>query len=440
MVMLVDPSNISFTQIKDEFRSYIDSKATADVWEDFYSSGVGATLIELLSGFATFNSYTITVGRRETYLFYALVRSAVVAIAESLGYSAFRGSNVHLVLNITPSTTQILTRMELLGTYLDYDIVAFEDQALVQSVPEDVQVMIGQLKTETIDIQSADLQIFRFESLNVSDDIRILINGSLVPSSKYISDLVNDKYLVLSNALGAVDVIYMNDGAYPYTYGDTITLEYLELKEFTIGVSDESSLQLDIGTINTVSTASLYLAPETTDALRINAPLYHETNTLIRGRDDFKNHLKLLISNAVSVNAYDVSAAVMDLSYVRDDLTLLTTTEKASILSAMDTYRPFGIWMPTITDPTQLDITLDIVLTLETSLGSIGQSTIEADVASIVSTWEKQLETSITLEDVEAALTALTYVKISRVTTSDSLDVDWDEYLVITTSISTVEL
>jgi hypothetical protein len=435
--MIIDPSSVSFSQIKTDIIEYLNAKPEAAVWKDFYESGVGTTFIELLAGFATYNSYTTTVGRRETYLFHIENRSSGVAIAQSLGHSCFRGKNVHLSLNITPSATEVITDMSVIGTYKEYSIVSIGSYALTVNIPITIEVVLGSLKSESIDIESDALKIFRFESILMSDDIQLKLNGNILPLSETILDLLEDRYVGLSNSLGALDIMYLNQGSYKYVYGDTLILYYIELKEFTF--SSISDLSLTNGIVNTATTINIYQIPETIPQIQINAPLTHEIGSVVKGRNDFKDILKFLIAGAVDTNAYDVSAAVIELTYVKEDLTLLTALEKVDILEELDVYRPFGILLPTIKDPTQINIALAITITLNTLLDSVGQGVIDNDIATISAIYEKLLGITMDLTDVEYDIEGLSYVKVARVATSGTLSLNWTEYFIISTSITLIE-
>lgn len=452
MTVMIDTSTVSFDDIKQQLIDYVQSKPNYASWKDFYDSSAGTTIIELLAGFGTYTQFTVVSSRRETYLAHAEHRSSVAAVSGGLGYSMSRGANVHLLLDITPDTTRTVVKMDILGSYGDYDVVALDSynftsgEALI-----DVAVAIGRFKTEAITLESDDLTILRFISPSVSNDIRLLLNSTVLPLSSNLFDLVSDFYVAITNALGAVDVMYLNKGGYtftvagdfvtpivsnPYTTSDILTLQYVELVEFTW---DESSLVFDFGVVDNLSTAldSPYQVPELLNTARILAPLKHETNGVVKGRTDYKKLLQIeatkLDGDIVDTNAIDTSPAVVNLSYVKSDLTVLSAADKTTLLDTLDTYRPFGVEQNTITDPVQIDMDLDITITAAVTFASIGQAQLDSDIAAILANYEKNLGLLINLNLIEEAVEELSYVTIARVVVTNSapLQADWNEYFII---------
>lgn len=425
--MIIDPQSVSFSTIKDNLITFVKSKPDYGKWKDFYDSGVGLTLIEMIAGFGTYLQYMTVVNRRETYLFHAENRSSVVAVAETLGYSVFRGKNLHVTLTATPSSTIVIKQFDIIGSYKSYDIIALDDYALNNGVSIDIDVVFGEQKSESITAQSPDLAMFRFESPLVSEDVYLTLDGIEVPISSNLPDLLQDKYVGLTNALGAIDLMYVNneDSAYPYDNGSVFELKYVELDDMAFNtVDDLDQVSFDYGTVTLATIISNYQIPERKETIRINAPIFHETQMVIRGRNDFKKLLFDAVPNAVDTNAIDISAAVVGLTYVREDLSVLTPAEKEDVLETMDSYRPFGVSMPELSDPTQIDAEVTITITLNTPLEGIGQSQIDSDIETILSVYEKDLEVRLDLNEIEYEVERLSYVKIARVEITD-LTNDW---------------
>jgi hypothetical protein len=453
MAVIVDPTSVSFNQIKADILAYVQAKPDYASWQDFYDSGAGTTLIELLSGFATYLQFSIVSSRRETYLAHAAQRSAVAGVSETLGYSMSRGKNVQLSLNVTPTSTRLIKKMDIIGSYGDYDVVALADYSFTNTVPiTGVLATIGNKKTEDVTLESDAVVILRFISPNVSNDIRLTLQGAEVPHTSNMFDLINDTYVAVSNALGAVDVMYLNKGGYtqtiggvitsatvtyPYTTNDVIQLQYVELAEFTWV---QATLVFDYGTVTNLSTAltSPYVAPELLDTSRVLAPLRHETNGVVKGRADFKKLLQIeataLVGDIVDTNATDTSPAVVNMSYVKNDETLLTSQEKSDLLDVLDNYRPFGVEQATITDPTSVTMLMDITITAGVAFASVGQVQLDADIAAIIILYEKKLAELIDLAIIEKAVEALSYVTIARVTVTNgaALQAAWSAYHSIT--------
>lgn len=442
--MIIDPQEVSFEEIKNDVVEYVQSKPDYASWKDFYESSAGTTLIELIAGFSTYLTYQHIVNRRETYLFHALNRSSKVAISQTLGYSIFRGKNIHLTLTITPNTTRAVTNFDIVGEFNGYDIVSLGDYVLNSGVQTTIDIALGEVKEEIKSVESSDLTVFRFESDLVSEDIQILKNSIEMPLGTAMSDMLNDKYVPISNPVNAVDVFYLNtsEASYRYENGDVLTLKYIELKDLALILpADLDRFTFLYGTIDDASVINRYQIPEPNNNIVINAPIYHEVQKVIRGRDDYKKLLKTLISDVSDVNARDYSPAIVELTYVKEDLTLLSTTEKNNLIDELSSYRPFGMYdPPMIRDPRQVDLELNIDITLSVLIDDIAQADVESDVDSILTNYDKLLGITIDLHDIENEINELDYVKINRVEIigdpSTEYELEWDQYVAFTYNLT----
>ena len=407
---IIDPTSLSFEAIKGNLTSWIKARPDYAVWKDFYDSGAGNTIIELIAGMQTLLGHRNISGRRETYLQYAEMLSSCKGMSQNLGYSANRGTNKHLTLTIVPTSTILLQKYDIVGSIGTYDLIVASDIGIVLGTPIDVEVIIGELNTEEMEVASSDLQQFRFISSDVSEDFRILLNSIEVPVSNVTYDLSNDKYVAVSNAYGAVDVTYLNDGDYNYSSGNILTLEYV--KNIIDFVVDIDNVAFNYGAVSViVSTQQAVEADDKVD-IKVNAPLYHETRMVVRGRDDYKKIFKLLNTNFVDTNGYDVSASIVQLTYTTDNLTLLSSNEKNDYINLLSVNRMYGLMPPTIIDPTRLYITLAVTVKLQSPILT---ATIQDDIEMILTDYEKILATSVDFEEIEHLLEDYSYVKVARI-------------------------
>ena len=411
---MIETTSLSYEAIKADLDAWLDAKPDASAWQDFFESGAGTTLIEAISAMAAFLAFRIVAERRETYLQYAENRSSCIAGAKNLGYSVDRGTNKHLTITVTPSSTVSLSKYAIIGSAKNYDIVLAETTSFNSGVNVQIEVILGNKETEEIAVTSLDLQIFKFESLLVSEDFQVFLNETLLPISNETKDLLNDKYITITNAFGAMDLFYLNTGSYRYDSGDTLTLEYIELIDFDVV---ESDITFDYGELVSLDSTVAKQSPETVTAIKVNGPLYHETQLLIRGRDDYKKVFKQFNTSFVDTNGEDTSPAVVNLSYVLvvdDVLTLLTSDEKDDYISELSINRPFGVQPPTIEDPNEVNFELDVVVTLKSAIPTLVD--INEIVAEAVGIYEKVLGTTVDLSGIEDALNEYSWVKVARIT------------------------
>lgn len=410
MPLLVDPNTVSFAEIKQGIIDFIKSKPEFQRWKDFFESSSGTTMIELLAGVSVYNVFQAVSNRREVYINHALLLSSVIGLSQGLGYSASRGTNTHLTLNVLPNQTTSISQFDSVGSVNDVAIIALEDRALTSNVADTISVAIGNLKTQTVVVNTSDVAIFRFTATDISEDIQLLLNDSEVPFDKFVRELENDKYLVQTNPLGGVDISYLNSGAFNYISGDLLQVKYIASANTAFVNSD---LVFDFGTITLVTTDSDFKAVETIDSVRVNGPLSHETQGIIRGRDDFKKEFLQLDADFVDTNALDISPSVINLSYVKDDETFLTTSEKTSLTTSLNVFRPFGVEpVGTIVDPVRVLYNLNISATITESQQAVDT---EGDFATVLDSFEKILGVTLNLDLVENGIEALSYVRVARV-------------------------
>ncbi len=262
MAWVTDPKSVSFSSIRSDLMTYLQSKSDYLRWKDFYNSSAGQVLIELIAGMGAMLQHKAVVGRRETFLPYMQNRSSAVARAEAGGYSCDRGKNVHLTFSITPNVTTSLSKYDVVGTVKDADIMLLDNYVLNAGVPMIISVVIGNLLYEDLVVPDSELQIFRFSDPYVTEDIQLqkglyltpgdptTFNGSILNTSELIIDLLNNKYITLTNTLDAVDVMYLNNNSsdpYYYNTGDILRLYYIKAYDLTFQFTD---LTFSYGTIH----------------------------------------------------------------------------------------------------------------------------------------------------------------------------------------------
>jgi len=322
---IIDPTTVSQSGAKSDVTGFVQSKPDFARWADFFASSTGQTKIEIVAGLSALLSYNNIISRREAFWTYARARSSVTAGGQFLGYSVFRGSNVHLRLTITPNITGTITRYSIIGVLKDKDLIALEDTTVNAGVQTTILAAAGDLRSEEKTVDTEDPDIFRYTQDKVSNDVRVLLNDVEVEISDRIRDLNEDKFAVVSNVNGAVDVIYMNDSdaKVRYAVGDVLKIEYLELKDIEYSQSD---INFIYGTLNTYEVDNAYTRPETIKEIKVNAPLFHETQKLVEAREDYAKVFKFLRTIIADTNWRDISPAVIELTYSREDMALFGET------------------------------------------------------------------------------------------------------------------
>jgi hypothetical protein len=405
---IVEPTSISFSEAKADIESWLATRPDALKWDDFFAASAGQTIIELLAGVSTFTAYQIITGRREAYLTYAENRSSAVAISNQLGYSVFRGENANIKLTINPPTTITYSKYEVVGSVVDYDLIVKDTTICNANVDTVVECVIGFIKSETVVVNSDLLQSFRFNSQNVSEDYRLYLDSTEILPTKNLVDLIEDRFVQISNATGAFDLFYLNNGVLKYITGSVYLLEYVELANPEFTVTDVSS---DEQAINNVEISKVYEEEESTREIKINAPLYNETKFVIKGRNDYAKLFTALSTDILSAKGRDFSPAVVQLSYVRENLNMFTEPEKDLFQVDLLRARPFGVQPTIITDPVQNNLKLNIQVYLNEKTNEDVLTVVE----TVLATQEKNMGTTIDLFYIENQIERQTYVKTARV-------------------------
>ena len=404
----IDPTNVSQADIKAALEEIVAGQPDSVKWSDFFASGAGQILLNLIASLGTLLTYNNIVGRREAYIQYAQNRSSVIAGASILGHSARRGHNARLQIKFIPTTTGTLPKWSLLGTVKDRDLILEEDTVVNSGIESTVTVTVGTIKTETLTSPTDQPHRFQFTTPNVSADIRLYLNGTEQSFTEKIVDLVSGKFVAQSNVFGSVDAVYLNLDTFAtrYNVGSPLRLDWIELYNLTFKLED---VKWTSGTMTDLTVISQYESPEDIESIRINGPLANETQFVIRGREDYMKIVKQLIPTLTDVIGMDASAAIVKLFMVKPDGSLYTTTEKYDIQNTLSLYRPFGVMPPDISDP-------DIVfynLNLTAKVGGVGNA--EADINALIDAMQMKLGFEMDFDTLEHDINALGYIRISRV-------------------------
>lgn len=414
--MPLNLQSLSITSAFNSILNFFKSQENSSSWKDLSGSSEGVFLVRLLSNVFSNISYRVVSQSRENYLSTAALTSSTTGIAVNLGYSVFRGSNLKRLINITPLSDMRISKLNAIGKYSpDYDIICLDDVTLTAGNPKDVRVVIGKVKEIIFNADTSDVKIFsRFET-GISEDFVLKVNNVEVPTTKIIKEMINDKYLVRTNPYSSVDILYLNNykGAqYTYSEGSEFILSYVELADIAaIPFTDD---MFTYGTLNDTKNISTYLPFESVEETKVYAPLGHETQNLIRSKQDYANRLQQEV-HALSQATYEpLTPTYTLLSYLKNDFTLLTDTEKESVLEVLKEENFFGTPLPDITVPRREVANLKIQMKLNTKYKDIVN--INLDVQNILDNhYSAKLGSTFNTFDLERRIEGLSYVKYARV-------------------------
>ena len=444
MELIIKNKSQSFEQIVIDLNVYLRSLPDWESWQDYFKTGSGQTIIDLIAGLGAQLFFFINIQRQETYLQTAMNRSSVIGIAQMLGYSAGRGNAVKAMITVNPNQTAVLNKFTIVGGCKGVDIIIDDDILLNEGEVQSFQVIIGTLKRDHKKIESSALQPFRMTKPNISEDYILYktantyteeelinldddmeadrTNWVELPTSNKFIDMINDKYIVQTNVLSAVDIFYLNEGSgthnYPYRQDETLILDYVELSDTEF---EQSDLDFFYGEVTSVDSLASYNAVESISSIKVNAPLSNETQALLRARNDGRKLIQQAGKNFISsVNSRDISPEEVEVTYIKNDYTILSQIEYDEIYDYIyNNCRPFGINMPFISNPIRALLQLEVDVKLSNPLV---KNTITEYIASRINSLENQFiidsqgnATIVDMESIEEDIETLYGVKIARV-------------------------
>ena len=416
---IINPTQISFDEIRTALETYVASKPADESWQDFYVSGAGQTIIEIAAALGAFYAYHFIAGRRESFLSVAQNYSSLVGIAENLGYSTSRGDNLQMSINIVPNQTVTLSKWTIIGNYTEYDLVLTEDIILNQGIATNIPVIIGNLMEEVINVTTNQLTQFSFANPNVTDTFRLLLNGQELPTSTNIADALNDRYVTLTNSFGSMDVFYLQQGQYLYKSGDSLSLQFIERNSLDRSSFSNSNLTIDYASqINESTVIENRTNVESIDSIKIKAPIYHETSMVIRARKDYSKYLQLAHPQIIQANDMDIYPGLIAITYIKNDGTNLSEEEKQYWLDQIEESRPSGVAKAIIQDSVIVNKTLNI--SLWRAADSNISSTVSDTIDEILSSYENVFEVDLDLNQIEHDIEDLDGIKIARVELASS--------------------
>jgi hypothetical protein len=399
----IESTSLSFNDIKQNITDFVKSKPDASRWIDFYTGSEGTILIELIAGLGFYTALKIIFSREETYLQYANTLLSARAIAQNLSYSAFRGTNRRYKISFVPTVTVSIPAFTVIGYQGDYDFICLEDTVLNEGEEATIYGAVGVFNSVSVEVPSSDLHVFKFNDELISNDYKLYLNDEELPVTDVSAEALEDKYLVQSNAVGGVNVIYLNvqEGfEHKYQTGDILRLDYIQYQK----IPYSSEIHIDYASDVTIDSTETTVVPETIESIQNKASLTYETQLIIRGREDYTKNFLLMRAKFKDTTSRDLSPAYVELSYVQDDQSILTESEEETLFTKLTYKRMLGIPLPYINKPRHMKIDLDINLKLNSS--NIALTEYNEKVATLMNS-EVEYKFSDDMEEVTVDLAEL---------------------------------
>lgn len=420
--MAINIRPLSITAMLSSIKSFFQSQENNSKWKDLNTGAEGNFLMRLLANIVAVISSRVVIGRREQHHDTANFMSSQIALANDNGYPVFRGRNQRRTIQILASVTRTIPALSVIGFYEnDYSIITLEQLTLVEGeITEPFQVVIGALREVQWTARTSSLKKFVRHEQGISEDYILYKQDDdvqvVVPTTTIAKDKIYGKYYIYTNPYKSITVEYLNNlpSAKEFAYNsDTLfTLRYVELDDMeSIPFSQE---MFNIGTLLNTLNIESYKPFEEIDDIKHNSPVYRETQNLIRSKADWRDMYKDALPAFKQVTFRALTPSYTQLSYIKDDYTLLTENEESSIKEKVEPGRYFGRPFPDVEHPEREVTTLDVTVGLVNDYYE--EDDIKADVQNIINNmYESKFGQKINIYDIEEQLKQLSYIKYARV-------------------------
>lgn len=415
--MALDLQALSISSAFTSILNFFKSQENNSKWKDLNTGAEGIFLIRMLANIINSISYKLVTARRENYLSTVKLLSSALGLGVTYGYSANRGSNQRRLIQLTSDGNYVLPKFSVVGSYDDtHDIILLEEAVLNKGVTSNLKVTVGQIKEIEFQAGTNNFTVFSQFVEGISEDLMLFVDGVEAPVSNKVQDLIHDKYLVRTNPSASIDIMYLNTAANAtHSYGteSIIKVRYIELEDLDIG--DFSADMFIYGDLGDVLTINDFVGFEDIESIKRNAPLQHCTEGIVRSKVDYTSRTKDIVSNIIDTNYEALTPSLTQMTYLKDDFTLLTDEEEENLLKKLkDGERLLGTLLPDNVPPRREVTTLDILIDLNDKFKNVND--IRTDIENILaSNYDIKLAQTFDVYVLEKLLEDLSYTKRARV-------------------------
>ena len=410
---VVNPLSITYEQIRNELRLLIANNQ--NTFTDFFNDGSGSSVVDLAASLGALFAFHVISQRKEFTLEQAVSYKSLIGNAYDKGYSISRGKNLKVNLIVTPETTGTLTEWTTIGSCDEFDVVLMKNVSFTTGVPCTLEVVVGDRLSETKYISTENTTIFRFTSDDVTDDVRLLLNDSEIVYSNNVADLLNDKYLMMSNSYGSVNVFYLQTGNYKYKVGDTLAIDYIARNSIDFSAVSASSFYIQGFEVIDISENTARVTKEKKDDIRVGAALHAETAGVIKARGDFKKVLRESDETIESINDYNIQPGRVGIIVAKKDHTTLSEADKIRYNTTVASKSATGVANVIYTNAHTYSTPLKVTITGTEGIAT--STSLVPSTQSYIADYEYKLGKYIDFNDVEDYIEKeLDGVKVARIT------------------------
>ena len=416
MATRLDVSELDFSLIKENLKTFLGQQTE---FKDYDFEGAGMNvLLDLLAYNTHYLSYNANIAANEMFLDSADLRSSVVSLAKSVGYtptsSTCSTGTIKVVVNNATGASLTMSRGTKFSTTVDSQSYSFVNNADVTITPVD-----GVYTFNDLSIKEGTLLNFKY-TVNTSDtDQRFIIPNDNVDTSTLTvkiqnssSDSTTSTYTLANGIteLTSTSKVYflqeVENGRFEVYFGDgvlgkavedgnIVIFDYIVCNRDAPNGANTFTLSGTIGgfsdtTITTVSNASSGSGPESITSIKLQAPRDYAAQDRAVTGNDYKTLVKTLYANTDAVQVWggeDNSTPNYGKVYISIKAKSganLTTATKNDVVSSLKKYSVASV-TPIIVDPETTFITTNTSFKYNSAETTKDVTTLQTNVLNEIS-------------------------------------------------------
>lgn len=313
MPSIVDYTSIDQESILKNLETYKNSLPNAQEIKDNLDSSAISTILQLMSGTATWLLYYLNINRQESYLSTAKESESIYRIARMFGYNMSRAISPKIQLKYNDVPTIVLKSGDILGTWNDKNLIYFGNSKVIEK-GDLITVYIGTYKSKQGQIaQPIDSKVL-LETLTA--ETQSYVDNSLIRftigNREYTITKDLEQYIIFNSLIDFTNSpeqtqIFIKDYELGYGLnsildGTVYTIEWLENDGQETTLKEKDIQPISTFLVNDI--LSTGTDPESITNVKINSPFYYSTMRRAVTEKDYtylcRNHSLVRDANCAS--------------------------------------------------------------------------------------------------------------------------------------------
>ena len=438
MATKLEISELDFDGIKDNLKLFLSQQ---DEFRDYDFEGSGmSVLLDVLAYNTHYLGFNANMLANEMFLDSADLRSSVVSLAKTVGYTSksatSANANINVVVNGASASSLTMVRGTKFTSTVNGTSYSFVNNADITIIPAD-----GVYTFSNLDIYEGTYLNYTYTASTSDIDQRFIIPNDNVDTSTLTvkiqnssSDSITNTYQLVDGitALDSTSKVYflqeVENGRYEVYFGDgvlgkkiedgnIIILDYIATNRGEANGASSFTLNGTIGglsgvTITTNNNAANGANQESISSIKYNAPRDYTAQDRAVTAEDYKVLVKGLYANAQAVQVYGgedadpVAFGKVYISIKAKSGSNLTTLTKESIVQSLKSYAVASV-TPVVIDPETTFLTLTTNFKYNSNLTTKAKSTLETNVLNTIISYNNETLENFTGMYRHSALTGL---------------------------------